>query len=146
MTNTGNVSLTSVGVSDTQSAPAGALTTGPSCVSLATPSAACSGATTALMPGQVATFTGTYFITVADLNHGTVDDSATASGTPPNATMPITSNVSTVDLPAHLAATPSPLAFTGFDVLAVVGAAGSLILVGLALVLLSVRRRNRIST
>ncbi len=46
--------------------------------------------------------------------------------------MPITSNVATVDLPAHLAAAPSPLAFTGFDALAVVGMAGSLILLGLA--------------
>jgi uncharacterized repeat protein (TIGR01451 family) len=144
--NTGNVSLTSVGVSDTQNAPAGALTTGPSCVSLSTPTGACSGATTTLLPGQVATFTGTYVIAVADLNHGTVDDSATASGTPSNATMPITSNVSTVDLPAHVAAAPSPLAFTGFDVLAVVGAAGSLILVGLGLVLLAARRRNPMST
>ena len=35
--NTGNVTLTAVGIADTQTAPASALTTAPACQSLATP-------------------------------------------------------------------------------------------------------------
>ena len=81
--NTGNVTLTSVGITDTQTAPAGSLTTGPTCSSLATPAGSCSGSTTSLVPGQSATFTATYTITQADLDNGRVDDSATATGTPP---------------------------------------------------------------
>ncbi len=87
-TNTGNVTMTGVGVTDTQSAPAGTLSTGPSCASLATPSGPCSGASTALAPGQVATFTGTYSVTQADLDKGSVADSATVTGDPPGCARP----------------------------------------------------------
>ncbi|MGO8875222.1 MAG: hypothetical protein ACLQNG_05575 [Acidimicrobiales bacterium] len=83
VTNSGNVTLSDVGVTDVQTAPAGALTSGPSCQSLASPAASCSGATTALAPGQVATFTATYTITQADLDNGSVSDTATATGEPP---------------------------------------------------------------
>ena len=81
--NTGNVTLSSVGVSDTQVAPAGALTTAPSCQSLAAPVGTCTGATTTLIPGQSATFTATATVTQADLDNGSLDDSAAAAGTPP---------------------------------------------------------------
>ncbi len=81
--------MTGVGVADTQSAPAGALATGPSCVSLATPSGPCSGASaTTWSLGQAATFTATYTITQADLDKGSVADSATASGDPPGCSVP----------------------------------------------------------
>jgi uncharacterized repeat protein (TIGR01451 family) len=93
-TNTGNVMLTAVGVADTQTAPAGALTTGPNCQSLSSPTGTCSGATTTLVPGQTATFIATYTITLADLNNGSINDSATASGTPPTGS-PVTSTPST---------------------------------------------------
>jgi uncharacterized repeat protein (TIGR01451 family) len=93
-TNTGNVTLTSVGITDTQTAPAGALTSGPTCQSLSSPTGTCSGATTTLLPGQSATFTGTYILTQADLNNGSVIDSATASGTPPTGFL-VTSTPST---------------------------------------------------
>jgi uncharacterized repeat protein (TIGR01451 family) len=83
-TNTGNLTLTSVGITDTQTAPAGALTSGPTCVSLSSPTGACSGSTTTLAPGQSATFTATYTITQADLNNGSVSDSAVAIGTSPS--------------------------------------------------------------
>ena len=83
VTNTGNVTLTSVSVADTQTAPAGPLTSDPTCESLATPSGTCAGATTTLAPGQAATFTATYTITQADLDNGSVRDTATASGDPP---------------------------------------------------------------
>ncbi len=84
-TNTGNVTMTGVSVTDTQSAPAGSLSTGPSCASLATPSGPCSGASTTLAPGQVATFTGTYSVSQAVLAKGSVADSATVTGDPPAA-------------------------------------------------------------
>jgi predicted outer membrane repeat protein len=93
-TNTGNVKLTSVGIADTQTAPAGALTSGPTCQSLSTPPGTCSGSTTTLVSGQSATFTATYTITQADLDNGSVNDSATASGTPPSGP-PVTSPPST---------------------------------------------------
>jgi uncharacterized repeat protein (TIGR01451 family) len=71
VTNTGNVTLTGLVVSDTQAAPAGPLTTGPDCP------------TTTLAPGATVTCSGTYAITQADLDHGSVDDVATATATPP---------------------------------------------------------------
>ena len=62
--NTGNVTLTSVGITDNPVAPAGALTTGPTCTGLTGPSGSCTtSSTTTLVPGQSATFTGTYDIT-----------------------------------------------------------------------------------
>jgi uncharacterized repeat protein (TIGR01451 family) len=101
--NTGNVTLTSVGITDTQTAPAGALTSGPTCQSLSSPAGSCSGSTTTLLPGQFATFTATYTITQADLNNGPVNDSATSSGTPPSGP-PVTSPPST----ATVTTTSSP--------------------------------------
>ena len=92
--NTGNVTLNSVGITDTQTAPAGALTSGPTCQSLSGPTGSCSGSTTSLVAGQSATFTASYTITQADLNNGSVNDSATASGTPPTGS-PVTSTTST---------------------------------------------------
>ena len=83
VTNTGNVSLSGVGVGDVQSAPAGVLTSGPSCQGLVSPAGPCSGATTSLVPGQVATFVGVYAISQADLDNGSVHDTATASGDGP---------------------------------------------------------------
>ncbi|MCB0906356.1 MAG: hypothetical protein KDB63_04465, partial [Nocardioidaceae bacterium] len=65
VTNTGNVTLTTVGVSDpkvgTVSCPA-----------------------TTLLPGQSTTCTATYTITQADVDAGVVDNTATATGTPPS--------------------------------------------------------------
>src|SRR6202042_1674171 len=81
--NTGNVDLTNVSVADTQQAPAGSLASGPTCQSLSSPSGTCSGSSTSLAPGQVATFTATYIVTQVDLDHGSIHDSATATGTPP---------------------------------------------------------------
>ncbi len=83
--NTGNVTLTNVHVTDKQLAPAGKLTSGPKCQSLASPTGSCSGASTKLLPGQSATFVATYKVTQADLSHGSIKDSATATGTPPSA-------------------------------------------------------------
>jgi len=76
VTNTGNVTLTGVGVNDAQ---------------LDAPGAACP--LTTLAPGQSTTCTGIRTITLAQVNAGTVNNSATASGTPPGppGTPPVTS-------------------------------------------------------
>jgi len=74
VTNTGNVTVGKVAVTDTQSAPAGALTSGPTC-----PQAT-------LAPGASETCTGTYAVTTADLANGSVKDSAVAMGTSPGGT------------------------------------------------------------
>jgi uncharacterized repeat protein (TIGR01451 family) len=72
VTNTGNVTMSSISVTDKQSAPAGSLTSGPTC-----PAAT-------LAPGASEVCTATYTVTQTDLNNGSVSDSATASGTAPS--------------------------------------------------------------
>ena len=71
VTNTGNVTITGIGVSDTQAAPAG-------------PASAVTCPTTTLAPGAFTTCTATYTATQADLDHGSIADTATASGTAPS--------------------------------------------------------------
>ena len=73
VTNTGNVTVSTVGVTDTQTAPAGALTGPPTCPR------------SSLDPGQATTCTATYTVTAADLTHGSVHDSAVAVGAGPGA-------------------------------------------------------------
>ena len=84
VTNTGNVTLNNVNVTDHPAPPAGALTTGPTCQDLSNPAGTCSGNSTTLVPGQRASFIGTYAVTQADFDHGSVVDNATAAGTPPS--------------------------------------------------------------
>ncbi len=81
VTNTGNVTLTGVGVTDVPTAPAGSVTA--TCQSLSLPAGSCSGATTDLLAGQIATFAGTYTVTQADVNNGSIADHALAAGTSP---------------------------------------------------------------
>ena len=64
VTNTGAVTLTGVGVTDPKTAPV-----------------SCPAAT--LAPGESTTCTATYTITQADVNSGSVDNTAHANGTPP---------------------------------------------------------------
>ncbi len=64
VTNTGNVTLTTVGVTDTKVA------------SISCPA-------TSLAPAASTTCTGTYTLVLADINTGSVTNQATASGTPP---------------------------------------------------------------
>ena len=84
VTNTGNVTLNNVNVTDHPTPPAGALATGPTCQDLSNPAGTCSGNSTTLTPGQRASFIGTYAVTQVDFDHGSVVDSATAAGTPPS--------------------------------------------------------------
>ena len=104
--NTGNLDLTGVSVDDTQQAPAGSLASGPTCQSLSSPAGSCSGSSTSLAPGQVATFTATYIVTQADLNHGSINDSATATGTPPTGPS-VTSPPATATVPVKSSPTLS---------------------------------------
>lgn len=69
--NSGNVTLSNISVSDTQATPAGALVSGPTCLA------------TTLVPGSSTTCSATYAVTQADLDNGSVSDTATASGTSP---------------------------------------------------------------
>ncbi len=85
VTNTGNVTVHDVGVADVPTAPAGP-SSPPECQSLSTPAGTCSGDTTTLAPGQSAKFTASYPVTQADLDHGSVADSATTSGLTPGDT------------------------------------------------------------
>ncbi len=71
VTNTGNVTVGTIAVSVTQSAPAAQANL--SAVTCPTPS---------LAPLATETCTATYSVTQADLDHGSVADSATASGNP----------------------------------------------------------------
>ena len=144
VTNTGNVTLTRVGVDDIQAAPAGPLTTGPTCISLASPSATCSGGLTTLTPGQVATFTGTYTVTQADLAAGSVADVGTAGATPIATTSAMSSAPSPVIVPTTNSSTlMGPLAFTGIEIGALMTTAVGMFVTGLGLVFSSARKRRR---
>ena len=59
-TNTGNVTLTGVAIDDTQTAPAGTLATGPTCIAGLAPGGRLLRPTTTLAPDQSATFVATY--------------------------------------------------------------------------------------
>ena len=91
VTNTGNVTLSDISVSDTETAPATQANL--SAVSCPEPS---------LAPEANETCTATYGVAQADLNNGSVSDSATASGTPPASTTPVTSTPSNATVPVYL--------------------------------------------
>ena len=86
LTNTGNVSLTGVGVIEGAFTGSGSLSA-PSCPG------------TVLAPGAQMTCTASYTLTQADVDAGTVRNTATATGTTPGGS-PVTSPESQVDLPA----------------------------------------------
>ena len=88
VTNTGNVALSGITVNDTQDAPA---------VGADLSAVTCPEAT--LAPGAFETCTAAYSVAQADLNAGSVSDSATASGSPSNSETPVTSLPSTATVP-----------------------------------------------
>ena len=103
VTNTGNVTLTSVGVTD----PLPGL------------SAVNCGVVSTLAPGASRTCTATYTTTQADVNKGSVTNTGTASGTGPNgATVTATSTVTipatqTPSISVLKSASTAPLRFSG---------------------------------
>ncbi|WP_371783654.1 DUF7507 domain-containing protein [Streptosporangium subroseum] len=90
VTNTGNATLTGVGATDTAFSGTGT-----------PPVITCP--VTRLAPQATTTCTGTYMTTQADVNAGSIVNTATASGTPPTG-LPVTSPPST----ATVTATPNP--------------------------------------
>ncbi|MEU8386056.1 hypothetical protein [Streptosporangium sp. NPDC048865] len=109
--NTGNATLTGVGVADTVFSGTGA-----------PPVATCP--VTTLAPGATTTCTGTYTVTQADINEGSIVNTATATGTPPTG-LPVTSDPPST---ATVAVTAAPgLALLKTASPATVAAAGRLI-------------------
>jgi uncharacterized repeat protein (TIGR01451 family) len=107
VTNNASVPLTGVGVIDNLTdAASGDVAPTVTCQSLSTPAATCSGATTTLAPGQVATFTADYAVKQGDLDHGLIKDTATVTGHPPTGgVLTNTSNEVTVTTTATAALT-----------------------------------------
>jgi len=93
VTNTGSVTLGNITVHDNQAPPA----TQSNLSAVACPNAS-------LAPQASETCTATYTVTQADLDAGSVSDSAVASGTPPSGAV-VTSSASTLTVPG--AATPA---------------------------------------
>jgi uncharacterized repeat protein (TIGR01451 family) len=89
VTNTGNVTLKNVKVNDTTFSGTGQLS-------------AVDCPTATLVAGQVETCTATYTVTQADVNAGTLTNTANVVGTPPDGTplVPVPSNPVTVTIPA----------------------------------------------
>ncbi|MFJ8434693.1 GEVED domain-containing protein [Kitasatospora sp. NPDC094019] len=88
ITNTGNVTMTDVGVGETTFTGRGT-----------PPQATCPDAAKSLAPGAVVTCTAEYTVTQADVDAGTIENTATATGTPPGGNPPITSPPSSTDVP-----------------------------------------------
>jgi hypothetical protein len=88
VTNTGNVSVNNIAIADTQQAPSVAANLGP----ITCPNSS-------LAPQAAETCTATYTVTQADLNHGTITDTATASGKTTVGTA-VTSNASSITIQA----------------------------------------------
>ncbi|MDA4894736.1 hypothetical protein PFZ55_48530 [Streptomyces sp. MS2A] len=85
VTNTGNVTLTDVAVSEGEFTGTGELS-----------EVVCDPTT--LAPGASVTCTATYVVTQADVDRGSIENTASATGTPPNGT-PVVSEPSAVRLP-----------------------------------------------
>jgi uncharacterized repeat protein (TIGR01451 family) len=77
VTNTGNTTLTKVGLTDTLTAPAAPP------VTVTAPTSWPSGTVGTLNAGESVTYTGTYTVTQADIDHGQVLNTAVANGTGP---------------------------------------------------------------
>jgi uncharacterized repeat protein (TIGR01451 family) len=89
VTNTGNVTLTTVSVTDALSAPS---------AQSGLSSIVCPATT--LAPAASMTCTASYQVTQADLDNGSVTDTATAQGTPPGGAAPVQSSPSALTIPA----------------------------------------------
>jgi len=92
VTNTGNVTMSNVAVNETAFTGTGTA-----------PVASCP--VTTLAPGESTTCTATYTATQADVDAGSITNTATAQGTPPGSTTPVISEPST----ATVAVPPAPI-------------------------------------
>ncbi|MET8980621.1 LPXTG cell wall anchor domain-containing protein [Streptomyces sp. NPDC004539] len=87
-TNTGNVTIKDVTIKEGDFSGTGTLS-----------APTCPDAAKSLAPGASVTCTATYTVTQEDVDAGTISNTATGSGTPPNTTTPITSTPSTAKVP-----------------------------------------------
>ncbi|WP_097180963.1 CARDB domain-containing protein [Curtobacterium sp. 314Chir4.1] len=105
------------------------------------------GAAGVLAPGQRVTATATYVVGQADGASGSVENSATAIGTPQPGTLPgdgpVTSAPDTVRIAVHPAAGVPALAFTGSDPVPAIAVAALLVALGIATAAIGSRRRTR---
>ncbi|MFE6748034.1 GEVED domain-containing protein [Kitasatospora purpeofusca] len=88
ITNTGNTTLAPVTVRETAFTGRGTA-----------PRTTCPAAADSLAPGAVVTCTAEYTVVQADVDAGTVENTATATGTPPGGGTPVTSDPSTTVVP-----------------------------------------------
>ncbi|MFI6639077.1 GEVED domain-containing protein, partial [Streptomyces sp. NPDC050504] len=88
-TNAGNVTLTDVKIDEGAFSGSGKMS-----------AITCPDAAKSLAPGASVTCTATYKVTQADVDAGKVDNTATATGTPPGGGDPVTSDPSRVTVPA----------------------------------------------
>ncbi|MDQ0031067.1 DUF7507 domain-containing protein [Arthrobacter bambusae] len=88
VTNSGNVTLDNVGITETAFTGHGTMS-------------ATTCPVTTLAPGAQTTCTATYTITQADIDQGSITNTATAAGTPPGSTTPVVSSPSTVAVPGQ---------------------------------------------
>ncbi len=139
-TNTGNVTLNDVEVTDTLAAPAG-----PPIVLTCNPTLPAT-----LAPGATVTCTGSYVATASDLSHGDISNTATVTGHSPSGVLVDKSASATVTTEAAtaLATSDSPgatttLAVTGFPLEPTVGVAAILIATGVGVVAGTRRRRPK---
>ncbi|MFJ4076201.1 AraC family transcriptional regulator [Curtobacterium sp. NPDC089991] len=105
------------------------------------------GATGTLAPGQRVTATATYTVGQSDGASGSVENSATAIGTPQPGTLPgdepIVSAPDTVRIVVRPAAGVPALAFTGADPVPAIAVAALLVALGIATAAIGSRRRTR---
>ena len=110
VTNNGNVTLAPVTIAETAFTGSGT-----------PPVASCPAGASSLAPGASVTCTATYLTTQADVDAGSVTNTATAQGNPPGPATPVVSDPSTATVPAAQApaitmvksATPSSFATAG---------------------------------
>jgi hypothetical protein len=96
-TNTGNVSLTDVVIDEGAFSGTGTLS-----------AVECPGAASSVLPGAIVVCHASYVVTAADLEAGTLTNTATASATPAGGGNPIATDPSTAVVPAALPTTPLP--------------------------------------
>ncbi|QTF72462.1 DUF7507 domain-containing protein [Arthrobacter woluwensis] len=89
VTNTGNVPLSDVKVAEGEFSGSGKLS-----------AISCPEGAKSLAPGESVTCTATYQVTQADVDRGSIENSATATGTPPGNGTPVTSDPSSANVPA----------------------------------------------
>ncbi|MFI6639078.1 hypothetical protein ACIBNE_05645, partial [Streptomyces sp. NPDC050504] len=89
VTNTGNVTMSDVKVNEGKFSGSGAMS-----------AIACPDEAKSLAPGASVTCTATYKVTQADVDAGKVDNSATATGTPPGGGDPVTSDPDETTVPS----------------------------------------------